>query len=167
MLAIIVAVDENNAIGKDNKLLWHITEDLKYFKIITNGHPVIMGRKTFESIGRALPGRTNIIISRNPRFTAAGCRVVASLDDAIAVASDIDENQFIIGGASIYREAVGVADTIYLTVVHNRYDADTFFPEISKSEWDEVERIDFERGKDFEYSFSFLKLKKIQYLKQG
>jgi dihydrofolate reductase len=167
MLAIIVAVDENNAIGKDNKLLWHITEDLKYFKLITNGHPVIMGRKTFESIGCALPGRMNIVISRNPQFAATGCCVVSSLDEAILVASAIDENQFIIGGASIYRDAVSVADTIYMTVVHNRYDADTFFPEISKNEWDEVERIDFERGKDFEYPFSFLKLKKIQYLKQG
>jgi dihydrofolate reductase len=166
MLAIIVAVDENNAIGKDNKLLWHITEDLRYFKSITNGHPVIMGRKTFESMGRVLPGRTNIIISRNPQFAVAGCSVVASLDEAIAVASAIDDNQFIIGGASVYRDALDVADTIYLTVVHNRYDADTFFPEISKNEWDEVERIDYERGKDFEYPFSFLKLQRIRYLKQ-
>jgi dihydrofolate reductase len=88
------------------------------------------------------------------------------LDEAISVASAIGENQFIIGGASVYREALDVVDTIYLTVVHNRYDADTFFPEISKNEWDEVERIDFERGKDFEYPFSFLKLKRITVLKQ-
>jgi dihydrofolate reductase len=158
---MIVAVDENNAIGKDNKLLWHITEDLKYFKSITNGHPVIMGRKTFESIGKALPNRMNIVISRNLRFVAPGCTVVSSLDDAIAVASKTDDNQFVIGGASVYGEAIRVADTIYLTVVHNKYDADAFFPEIPDTEWNEVERIDFEKGKDFDYPFSFLKLQKV------
>ncbi|MDR1340041.1 MAG: dihydrofolate reductase [Prevotellaceae bacterium] len=161
MLAIIVAIDENNAIGKDNGLLWHITEDLKYFKSVTDGHPVIMGRKTFESIGRALPGRTNIVISRDPKFAAAGCTVAASLDDAVAAAAQIDEMQFVIGGASIYREAIRTADTIYLTLVHGKYEADTFFPEIPEAEWKEVERIDFERGKDFNTPFSFLKLKRI------
>jgi dihydrofolate reductase len=162
MLSIIVAVDENNAIGKDNKLLWHIAEDLRYFKSITNGHPVIMGRKTFESIGKALPGRTNIIITRNPQFAVAGSIVVASLEKAIAVASEIDEHQFIIGGASVYKEAIQIADTIYLTVVHHRYDdADAFFPEIPATRWDEVERIDYDRGKDFDYPFSFLKFIRI------
>ncbi|MDR1169409.1 MAG: dihydrofolate reductase [Prevotellaceae bacterium] len=163
MLAIIVAIDENNAIGKENRLLWHITEDLKYFKSITTGHPVIMGRRTFESIGKALPGRINIIISRNLQFSAAGCIVVTSLDEAVAAASEIDENKFIIGGASVYREAVGIADTIYLTVVHNRYDADAFFPKIPEDEWSEVERIDFEKGQDFNYPFSFRILKRTQF----
>ncbi|MDR0725631.1 MAG: dihydrofolate reductase [Prevotellaceae bacterium] len=162
MLSIIVAVDENNAIGKDNKLLWHIAEDLKHFRSITNGHPVIMGRKTFESIGKALPGRINIIISRNPQFAAEECIVAPSLEKAINIASEIDENTFIIGGASIYREALGIADTIYLTVVHSSYDADAFFPAISETEWNEVERIDFIKGKDFGYPFSFITLKRIQ-----
>ncbi|MDR1584371.1 MAG: dihydrofolate reductase [Prevotellaceae bacterium] len=157
MLAIIAAIDENNAIGKNNKLLWYIAEDLKYFKSVTNGHPVIMGRKTFESIGKALPGRVNIIISRNPQFSATGNIVVTSLDKAIAIASEIDDNQFVIGGASIYAEAIKIANIIYLTVIHNKYEADSFFPEISKIEWNEVERIDFDRGKDFNYPFSFLK----------
>jgi dihydrofolate reductase len=161
MISIIAAVDENNAIGKDNKLLWHISEDLKHFKSITNGHPVIMGRKTFESIEKALPGRTNIIISRNPQFTVEGCQVVSSLDKAIALASEIDENLFIIGGATVYGEAIHIAGTIYLTVIHNRYEADAFFPDISATEWTEIERIDFDRGKDFNYPFSFLTLKKI------
>ncbi|MDR3247086.1 MAG: dihydrofolate reductase [Prevotellaceae bacterium] len=161
MLSIIVAVDENNAIGKDNKLLWHITEDLKYFKSITNGHPVIMGRKTFESIGKALPNRMNIVISRNPRFVAPECAVVSSLEDAIAVASETDDSQFVIGGASVYEAAVRLADMIYLTVVHNKYVADAFFPEIPDMEWDEIERIDFEKGKDFDYPFSFLKLRRV------
>ncbi|MDR1130018.1 MAG: dihydrofolate reductase [Prevotellaceae bacterium] len=161
MLSIIVAIDENNAIGKNNRLPWHITEDLKYFKSVTEGHPVIMGRKTFESVGRALPGRTNIVISRNPQFAAEGCTVVRSLDEAVSVAARIDEMQFVIGGDSIYREAIRIADTIYLTLVHNKYEADTFFPEIPESEWIETERVDFERGKDFNYPFSFLKLKRI------
>jgi dihydrofolate reductase len=161
MLSIIVAVDKNNAIGKNNKLLWHITEDFQYFKSVTNGHPVIMGRKTFESVGKALSGRTNIVISRNPNFFASGCTVVASLEAAVTMATQIDETQFVIGGASIYREAIHIADTIYLTVVHHNYDADTFFPEIPKTEWKEIERIDFERGKDFNYPFSFLKLKRV------
>ncbi|MDR0384884.1 MAG: dihydrofolate reductase [Prevotellaceae bacterium] len=162
MLAVIAAVDENNAIGKENRLLWHITEDLQHFKSITGGHPVIMGRKTFESIGKALPGRINIIISRNPQFSATGCHVSSSLKEAIAIASEADENIFVIGGVSVYREAIDIADTIYLTVVHSRYEADTFFPEIPANEWVEVERTDFEKGKDFNCPFSFLKLKKIQ-----
>jgi dihydrofolate reductase len=160
MLAIIVAIDENNAIGKDNKLLWHIAEDLKHFRSITNGHPVIMGRKTFESIGKALPCRINIIISRNPQFAAEGCIIAPSLEKAINVASGIDEKQFIIGGASIYQEALRIVDTIYLTAVHNTYDADAFFPAIPEIEWNEVERIDFVKGKDFDYPFSFITLKK-------
>jgi dihydrofolate reductase len=160
MLSIIVAVDENNAIGKDNKLLWHLAEDLKHFKSVTNGHPVIMGRKTFESIGKALPGRSNIIISRNPQFAVAGCIVAASLENAIDIASAIDDNQFVIGGASVYEEAMRFADTIYLTVVHHKYEADAFFPAISKNEWNEVERIDFDRGKNFNYPFSFLTFKR-------
>jgi dihydrofolate reductase len=161
MLSIIVAVDENNAIGKDNKLLWHIAEDLKYFKLITKGHPVIMGRKTFESIGRPLPGRTNIIISRNPQYAAEGCPVVDSLDKAISLARQIDDEQFVIGGATVYREAIRIADIIYLTVVHNKYEADTFFPKIPETEWEEIERTDFASGKDFCHPFSFLKLKRI------
>lgn len=161
MLSIIVAIDENNAIGKDNKLPWHIAEDLKHFKLTTKGHPVIMGRKTFESVGRPLSGRTNIIISRNPQFTAEGCTVVTSLDEAIAVAGQIDDIQFVIGGASVYREAIRIADTIYLTVVHSKYEADTFFPKIPENEWEEIERTDFEKGKDFNHPFSFLKLKRI------
>jgi dihydrofolate reductase len=157
MLSIIVAVDKNNAIGKNNRLLWHIAEDLKHFKSLTKGHPVIMGRKTFASIGKTLPGRTNIIISRNPQFAVSGSIVAASLEKAIAVASEIDDIQFIIGGASVYAEAIDIADTIYLTVVHREYgDADTFFPEIPANKWNEVERTDYERGKDFEYPFSFL-----------
>jgi dihydrofolate reductase len=160
MIAIVVATDENNAIGKNNRLLWHLTEDLKRFKSLTVGHPVIMGRKTFESIGKPLSDRTNIIISRNPKFVAEGILIAPSLDEAIRIGSEINDILFIIGGATVYKEAIHVTDTIYLTTIHNRYDADAFFPTISENEWTEIERIDFDRGRDFNHPFSFLTLKK-------
>lgn len=154
MLSIIVAVAENNIIGHNNSLIWHISEDLKYFKHITSSHPVIMGRKTFESIGRPLPNRTNIVISRNPEFNPDGCIVVSSLEEAIATTNPNEEN-FIIGGGSIYREAMGLADKLYLTKIHNSYEGDTFFPEIN-DDWKEISREDFERGEKFEHPFSFI-----------
>lgn len=160
MLSIIVAVDENNAIGKNNSLLWHISEDLKYFKSVTTGHPVIMGRKTFESIGRALPNRTNIIITRNSVFKAEGCIIANSLEEAINYAKQISDEYFVIGGGTIYKEAMEKAGTIYLTEVHHKYEADTFFPAIDKKKWKEIERTDFVRGKDFPFAFSFVKLVK-------
>ena len=154
MLSIIVAVAENNVIGHNNGLIWHISEDLKYFKRITSGHTVIMGRKTFESIGKPLPNRTNIVISRNAEFKPNGVMVVSSLNEAIAKISS-DEESFIIGGGSIYREAMGLADKLYLTKVYHSYDGDTHFPEIG-DEWIEISREDFERGEKFEYPFSFI-----------
>ncbi len=154
MLSIIVAVAENNVIGHENSLIWHISEDLKYFKRTTSGHPVIMGRKTFESIGKPLPNRTNIVISRNPDFKPAGCTVVSSLEKALELLNPNEEN-FIIGGGSIYREALPLADKLYLTKVYHHYEGDTFFPEIG-SEWKETARQDFERGETFEYPFSFI-----------
>jgi len=160
MLSIIVATDENNAIGKNNKLLWHISEDLKYFKSITSGHPVIMGRKTFESIGKPLPNRTNIVISRNIDLKIEGCIVANSLNEAINTASKINNEYFVIGGESIYKEAINIADTIYLTKVYNVYDADTYFPAIDNT-WIETERQNFERGVSFEYPFSFIKYKRV------
>lgn len=154
MLSIIVAAAENNAIGRNNELIWHISEDLKYFKRITSGHTVIMGRKTFESIGKPLPNRTNIVISRNTEFKPEGCIVVSSLDEAISK-TDPNEENFIIGGGSIYCEAMDIADKLYLTKVHHSYEGDTFFPEVG-DEWKEISREDFERGEKFEYPFSFI-----------
>ena len=160
MLHIIAAVAENNIIGSSNRLIWHISEDMKHFRELTSGHPVIMGRKTYESIGKPLPNRFNIILSRDPRFQAPGCACVASLKEAIAVASENDENYFVIGGGDVYRQALPEADTIYLTKIHRKYEGDTFFPEIS-DDWREIEIANFERGKDFEHPFSFVKLVRI------
>lgn len=138
MINIIVAADENNTIGKDNDLIWHLPDDLKFFKQKTSGHPIIMGRKTYESVGRPLPNRTNIIITRDKDYTVEGCVVVNSLDEAFSVAND--EEIFVVGGADIYKQALPVTDRVYLTRVHHTFDGDRFFPELG-DEWQEVESV--------------------------
>lgn len=130
-ISIIVAMDIKRGIGKDNGLLWHIPEELKHFKEITLGHPIIMGRKTFESIGRALPGRTNIIITRDLGFKTEGCVVVNSLGEALRLAQGKpgDEEIFIIGGGQIFEQALNLADKLYVTQVEGDFNATVFFPE--------------------------------------
>lgn len=127
MISIIVAVAENGVIGDKNALLWHIREDLQHFKAVTTGHPVVMGRKTYESLGRPLPNRRNVVITRQ-ELTIAGCEVVHSLDEALALFSS-DEEVFIIGGAQIYAEVLPRADRFYLTRVEHPYEGDTRFPQ--------------------------------------
>lgn len=139
MINIIVAVGSNGVIGCHNKLLWHISEDLKNFKRITTGHPVVMGRKTFESLGRALPGRRNIVISRQSDLQLEGAEVVGSLNEAVGLFSAEDE-VFIIGGGQIYAQAMALADKIYITEVEQAPDGDTFFPAINAETWREVFR---------------------------
>ncbi len=134
IVSIVVAIAQNNAIGKNNKLLWHLPADLKHFKQITSGHTIIMGRKTYDSIGRPLPNRRNIVITRNTGLAIEGAEVVTTLDDALALC-DNDEEVFIVGGAQIYEQALAKTDRIHLTTVHQNYDADTFFPEIDKQVW--------------------------------
>lgn len=159
MIAIVVAMAHNNAIGKDNQLLWHITEDLKFFKSLTQGGTVIMGRKTYESIGRPLPNRRNIVVSRSVNHLDDRVELYHSLEEAIAAASS-DERVFIIGGGEIYRQSLSMADTLYITHVDYNYEADTFFPEVNYGEWEVVERVDHERGIVFENPFSFITYKK-------
>jgi dihydrofolate reductase len=135
-LSLIVATSINNAIGKDNKMLWHLPEDFKYFKNTTWGMPIIMGRKTFESIGKALPGRTNIVITNNKAWQAEGAEVAYNLEDAIEQATKTNATEiFITGGAEIYRQSILKADKIYRTLVHTDIDGDTFFPEIDENVW--------------------------------
>lgn len=133
-ISIIVAMSENRVIGNENKLLWHIPGELKRFKEITQGHPIIMGRKTFESIGRVLPNRTNIIISRDSAFKVEGAVVVHSFDEAVDVAHTKEGNEeiFVIGGGQIYAAAINKADRLYLTIVRGEFSGDTFFPEHSE-----------------------------------
>ncbi|MCF6223607.1 MAG: dihydrofolate reductase [Flavobacteriaceae bacterium] len=156
MLTIIAAIAKNNALGKDNKLIWHLPADLKRFKKVTSGHHVIMGRKTYESLGKPLPNRTNIIISRDKNYIANDCVVVHSLTDAIKAAAT-DNNPFILGGAEIYKQAMEVADILDLTFVHHEFDADAFFPKIDADIWKEESKVDFNADEKNKYTYSFVK----------
>ncbi|WP_300107248.1 dihydrofolate reductase [uncultured Alistipes sp.] len=153
MIAIIVAVAENGVIGSENRLLWHISEDLKHFKTVTTGHPVVMGRKTFKSLGRPLPNRRNVVITRQD-LQIEGVEVVHSLDEALALFSP-DEQVFIIGGAQIYAQALPLADTFFLTRVYHPYEGDTRFPVWDEREWTRVECTRFECGEKYPYPFAF------------
>jgi dihydrofolate reductase len=139
-ISIIVAIAENNAIGKNNELLWHLPDDLKRFKKLTTGHTVIMGRKTFLSLpAGALPNRTNIVISDIPGEEFPGCIMAGSIEDAMSKTDDMKEC-FIIGGGMVYRQFLPHASKLYITRIHASFDADTFFPEINYDEWEEVTR---------------------------
>jgi len=158
MISIIVAVADNNAIGANNSLLWHISEDLRYFKRITAGHTVVMGRNTWDSIGRPLPGRRNIVIS-NSLSHLDGAEVCPTLDAALEAAEALSPEKeiFIIGGGQIYEQCLSIADKLYLTIVHAQYsEATIFFPEIDNSQWHEIFREYHPRGEIFEYPFEFL-----------
>ena len=151
MISIIVAVADNGVIGDKNSLLWHISEELRNFKRVTKGHPVVMGRNTYLSLGRPLPGRTNVVVSR----TAArieGCRVVRSLEEAFAL-FPADEEVFVIGGAQIYAQTIGMADRLYITRVEHDYEGDTSFPVWNRSQWRLVSDERFERGEKYPYPF--------------
>ena len=130
----IAAAAENNALGKDNQLLWHLPDDFKHFKDITSGHYIIMGRKTFESFPKPLPNRTHVIITRNKEYKADGCIVVNSIEQAIE-ATPVDEDVFVVGGAEIYLQALKLTDKIELTRVHQNFEADAFFPELNENDW--------------------------------
>ena len=138
-VTIIAAIGRNRVIGKDNQMPWHISGDLKRFKALTLGHPVVMGRKTFQSIGRALPRRDNIVITRSHAFAAPGCRVVHSLAEALSAAQGAAE-VFVIGGAEIYALALPLADRLQLTEVDAAIDGDAYFPDFDRSAWREVSR---------------------------
>lgn len=155
MITIIAAVASNNALGKDNQLIWHLPADLKRFKKVTLGHHIIMGRKTFESLGKPLPKRTTIIITRNKNYKQEGCIVVNSLKQAIKAAKE-DENPYILGGAEIYKQAIEIADKLDITLVNQSFEADAFFPEIDFTIWKETSREDFKADDKNNYNFSFI-----------
>ena len=155
MISIIVAIAENGAIGKDNQLLWHISDDLKRFKKITAGHKIIMGRNTLLSLPKwPLPNRTNIVITDNKAEQFAGCEMVFSIEEAVSKCGK-EEECFIIGGASIYRQFLPLADKLYITRVYKDFDADTFFPEISENEWNLTEKSETCEMEDGSFSYTF------------
>ncbi len=156
ILSLIVAVSANNVIGKDNKLPWHLPNDLKYFKNTTWAMPIIMGRKTFESIGKPLPGRTNIVISRNTDWKADGIKSVQSLDQAIELSNRLQVKElFIIGGAEIFNTSLPLARRIYLTRIHQEFDGDVFFPNVNEENWTLVSNRDCEPDEKNAFKHSF------------
>lgn len=161
MITIIAAISNNNALGKNNDLIWHLPADLKRFKEITSGHHILMGRNTFESIGKPLPNRTTIIITRNESYFKDGCLIASSLEEAIELAKE-DEQIFIIGGAQVYKYAIenNIVDTLDITLVHHKFEADVFFPEIDLKIWEEVSREDFKADEKNKFDYSFLRFQK-------
>lgn len=157
--SIIVAKAENQAIGKDNQLLWHLPKDMQHFKRTTMGHHVIMGRKTFASINKPLPGRKLIVVTRNSGYRAPGCITVHDITSALAVAEQAGETEvFIAGGAEVYRATLALANKIYLTEVKATLEGDTFFPVLSKNEWVEVQRIHHSADDRHPYVYDFVEL---------
>lgn len=161
MITLIAAIGKNNALGKNNDLIWHLPADLKRFRQLTTGHHMIMGRKTYESIGKPLPNRTTIIVSRNPEYFQEGCLTASSLENAIQIANN-EEVICIIGGEQIYRKALenNLVDALDITLVHDEFDADVFFPEIDLKIWEEISRENFKADEKNKYDYSFIQYKK-------
>lgn len=160
MLTLIVALSENRVIGRDGCLPWRLSADLRRFRRLTMGHHLLMGRKTFESIGRVLPGRTSVVITRQDSYTAAGAVVAHSLDQARLLAGG-DDQVFVIGGAEIYRQALPLTARICLTLIHAQVAGDTFFPDLPPADWRLVESIRYPRDEQNEYDHSFLTYERV------
>ncbi len=161
MTTIVVAMGRNREIGKENQLLWHLPKDLKHFKEITSNHPIIMGRKTYESIGKPLPNRTNIVISRKTDWFEEGILIVGSIKEAIKFAKKIDENIFIIGGGNIYEQTIDLVDQLEITWVHATLEADTYFPKIDEKIWRKTDEICHEKDEKNQFDFCFQTFERI------
>ena len=155
-VSLIVAASENNAIGKNNQLLWNLPNDLQFFKNTTWGFPVIMGRKTFESVNKPLPGRTNVVVTTQPGWTAGGTITAATIEEGIRKAAETNSKQiFIIGGGEIYKQSMALADNIYITRVHANLDGDAYFPVIDEKKWKRTSNEDFPADNKHAYAYSF------------
>lgn len=159
MIKIIVAMSKNRVIGNNNELIWKLSSDLKRFKELTTNNPVIMGRKTYESIGRPLPNRRNIIITRNTEYSVEGCEIVSSLEEALLLTNN---DCFIIGGGEIYTQSLEFADKIYLTLVNKEFEGDTTFPELD-DKWAKISRKDFKADDKNEYDYSFIEYERYEF----
>ncbi|GIN77574.1 Dihydrofolate reductase [Bacillus paralicheniformis] len=156
MISLITAMDRNRLIGKDNDLPWHLPQDLKYFKEVTKGHAVIMGRKTFESIGRPLPHRENIIVTSNKELDIPNCQVMHSTEEAVRFAKNKNEECFVIGGSTLYAEILPFADKLYVTKIDETFEGDRYFPEFSEAEWEIVSRRKGLKDDKNPYDYEFL-----------
>jgi dihydrofolate reductase len=162
IISLLVAMDEKRGIGKAGKLPWHLSSDLKRFRELTMGHHIVVGRKTFESIGKPLPGRHTIVVTRDPNFKHEGCLVAGSVQDGIVLARERGETEaFVIGGAEIYAQALDASDRLYLTQVHAEVDADAFFPEFERTAWIETQHIDHPADDKNQYAFTFRLLERV------
>jgi len=157
---MIVAMAENRVIGKNNQLPWRLPADLRRFKTLTWGKPIVMGRKTYDSIGKPLPGRLNIIVTRDQHFNATGCAIAHTLQQAFQLAAEQNDTCFVIGGNEIYQQALPYASRIYLTIVHHLFEGDVTFPELNLNEWEEKECIKHEADTEHAYPYSFLLLQR-------
>ena len=155
MITIVVAMGLDNEIGADNQLLWHLPKDLKHFKEMTTDHPIIMGRKTYESIGKALPNRTNIVVSRKKDWFEEGILIVGSVKEAVKFAKKIDEQVFIIGGGNIYEQTLDLTDKLEVTLVQTNLKADTFFPKIDPKIWNKTDEVCHEKDEKNEFDYCF------------
>ncbi|WAK02204.1 dihydrofolate reductase [Methylobacter sp. YRD-M1] len=159
-ISLIVAMASNRVIGINNQLPWHLSADLKRFRQITMGSPILMGRKTYESIGRPLPGRTNVIISRDPDYKQEGCLVFNDIETAIESCGQKFQEIFVIGGSELYKSMLPMADTLYVTLINKEFSGDAFFPELDTRHWAEVSREDIDNDPDAGFSYSFIKYEK-------
>jgi dihydrofolate reductase len=155
MISYIVAMDKNRTIGKDNQLPWHLPADLQFFKRVTMGHPIIMGRKTYESIGKPLPGRENIVVTRNQEYKLEGCTVIHSVEALIKFAEEKKEEVFVIGGAELFKATFSNTDRLYITMIEHEFEGDTFFPEFKESDWKLVSQEKGPKDEKNPYDYSF------------
>jgi dihydrofolate reductase len=160
-IVLLVAVADNGVIGRDGSMPWHLPADLAHFKRVTWGHPILMGRRTFAAIGRALPGRRNIVLTRNPEFSAPGIETAASLDEALSLAGDVPQIM-VIGGAEIYRATLPLARRIHLTRVHARPEGDAFFPDLAAAQWHQIKCRIRPTDNVHPYALSFIELERME-----
>lgn len=161
MISLLVAMDKNQLIGKDNDLPWRLPADLAYFKRVTMGHPIIMGRKTYDSIGRPLPGRENIIVTRDTSYKAEGCKVIHSIEEIVKMNQQTDQELFVIGGAEIFKEILPHSDRLYITEINEGFDGDTYFPTFDKAKWKVISKEQGIKNEKNPYDYTFLVYEKI------
>lgn len=156
MISLLYAMDKNRLIGSNNQLPWHLPQDLAYFKRITLNHKIVMGRKTFDSIGRPLPKRENIIITRDNQFACSGCTILHSIDEIVKLSNETDEEIFVIGGSEIFKEILPYSDRLYVTYIHHEFEGDTFFPATNESDWKVISKEQGIMDEKNPYDFDFV-----------